>query len=92
MCLNEIRLCSVNSLFLEQNGHRFAENIFKIIFLHANCFILIEISLKSVLISPINNIRQCRSHYFNQLWPSSLIHICFTRPEGIVGVGVGGIN
>ena len=33
----------------------FADNIFKFIFLYQNCFILIQISLKYVLIGPIND-------------------------------------
>ena len=49
--------CSkVNTLRLRQNGHYFADNIFKCIFLNENVWILLKISLKVVPKVRINNI------------------------------------
>ena len=44
-----------NILWPEQNGHNFADDIFKCIFLKENVCILIEISMKFVPGSPIDN-------------------------------------
>ena len=38
----------IKTLDLEYNGHQFADKIFKLILLYENCWILIQISLKSV--------------------------------------------
>ena len=46
----------VNTLRPRQNGHHFADDIFKCIFLNENVWILIKISLKFVPKGPINNI------------------------------------
>ena len=69
---------SVNTLMQRQNGHHFADDTFKRIFVNENVRILIEISLKFVPKGPINNIpslvqimawrRQATSHYLNQWW------------------------
>ena len=69
-----------------QNGHHFADDIFKRSFFFQKVRISIEMSLKFVLEGPINNIRTlvqimaCRrpSHYLNQCRPSSPTHICGT--------------
>ena len=47
---------SVNTLKPRQNGHFFADNIFKCIFFTKNIWILIKISLKFVSKGPIDNI------------------------------------
>ena len=46
----------VNTLSPRQNGHRFADDTFKRIFLNENVWILIKNSLKFVPKGPINNI------------------------------------
>ena len=46
----------VNTLRPRQNGRHFSDDIFKWIFLNENVWILINISLKCVPMSPINNI------------------------------------
>ena len=46
----------VNTLSLRQNGHHFADAIFKCIFLNENISISMKISLKFVPKGPINNI------------------------------------
>ena len=67
----------LNTLRSRQNGHHFADNIFKCIFLNENVSILIRISLKFVPKGPMNNIPalvremawcQATSHYLNQCW------------------------
>ena len=44
-----------NTLKPRQNGCHFAGDIFKFIFLHENCFILIQISLKFILKGPVKS-------------------------------------
>ena len=71
----------INTLRLRQNGHRFADDIFKLIFFNESFYILIQISLKHVPKSSIdNNLAMAQimswrqtgdSHYLNQCWPSS---------------------
>ena len=46
----------INTLWQEQNGRHFADDIFKCIFLNENVSIAIKISLKFVPKGPINNI------------------------------------
>ena len=65
-----------NILWQRQNGRHFADGIFKCILLNENIWILIEISLKFVPKSPINNYSsigldngiQATSHDLNQWW------------------------
>ena len=45
----------INALIPRQNGHHFADDIFKCIFLNENVWILIRLSQKFVLRSPIDN-------------------------------------
>ena len=45
---------AINTLELEPNGHHFADNNFKCIFLTENVCILIQILLKFVPYGPIN--------------------------------------
>ena len=47
---------SLTHLGRDKNGHHFADDIFKCIFLNENVWILIKISLKFVPKGPINNI------------------------------------
>ena len=86
----------VNTLRLRQNGHHFADNNFKCIFLNENICVLINVSLQFVPKGPINNIpaliqtKACR-------WPgdkplsepmmvSLLTHIWITQPEWVIPV------
>ena len=46
----------VNTLRSRKNGHCFADDVFKCIFLNENIWTLMKISLKFVLKDPINNI------------------------------------
>ena len=71
---------TLNTLRPKQNGHHFADDTFKCIFLKEYVLIPIKISLKFVPESPINNIPalvqvkawrgavQATSHYLNQWW------------------------
>ena len=81
----------VNTLRLRQNGCHFADNIFKCIFLNKNVWIVIDISLKFVLKSQINNILSL-VQIMAWHWPgdkplsesmmvSYVMHICITRPQ-----------
>ena len=45
----------VNALRPRENGHHFADDIFKFIFLNENFWILTTISLKYVPLGPIDN-------------------------------------
>ena len=57
LSLTKFLLCEyVNTLRTRQNGHYFADYIFKCIFLNENVYIPIKISLKFVPKGPINNI------------------------------------
>ena len=44
-----------NTWRMKQNGHHFAEDIFKFVFVYENGYILIQISLEFVPKIPINN-------------------------------------
>ena len=80
-----------NTLRVRQNGHHFADAIFKCIFLNENVWILIGISLKFVPRGPINNIPalvQIMAWRWSGDNPLSepmmsilLMHICVTRPQ-----------
>ena len=88
----------VNILRPRQNGCYFADNIFKCIFLNENVWISIEIPLKFVPKSPINNIlalnlfkkmawRQSGDKPLSeQMMVSLLTHICVTRLQWIKSV------
>ena len=78
----------VNTLRLRQMATKFADDIFKCIFLNENVWIEIKISLKFVPKGTINNIPmfgtdQATSHYLNQWWPCLLMHICVTWPQWV---------
>ena len=53
---NKFRETRVNTLRLSQNGHHFANDIFKCIFLNENVWISIKISPKFIHKGPIDNI------------------------------------
>ena len=84
---------SVNTLRLRQNGRRFADNIFKCIFLNENVSILIKISLKFVPKGPINNIpalvqimawhRPGDKPLSESMMVSLPMQICITRPHWV---------
>ena len=79
------------ALFMGQNGHHFADDIFKRIFFNENVRISIKISLKFVPKGPINNISAlvqimaCRlvsaKPLSEPMIVSLLTHICVTRPQ-----------
>ena len=89
--VSKIRTLCVNTLRPRQNGRRFADDIFKRIFLNENVSNSITISLKFVAKGPINN-----NSALVQIMPwrwlgdkplsermivSLLTHICVTRPQ-----------
>ena len=53
---NKATICSINTLRLRQNSRRFADDIFKCIFLNENVWISNKISLKFISEGPIINI------------------------------------
>ena len=83
----------VNTLRPRQNGRRFADDMFKRIFLNENVRILIKISLKFVPKGPINNIpalvqimawrRSGDKPLSEPMMVSLLMHICVTRPQWV---------
>ena len=91
MCLNTSHYRSINILRLKQNGRRFADDVFKCIFLNENVCILIKISLKFVPDGPINNIpalvqvmdwrRSGDKPLSEPMMVRSLTHICVARPQ-----------
>ena len=76
-----------------QNGHHFADDIFKCIFLNENVLISIKISLKFVPKGPINDIpalvktiawRRSGGKLLSEpMMVSLLTHICVTRPQWV---------
>ena len=85
------RLLFYNTLRPRQNGRRFADDVFKYIFLNENVRILIKISLKFIPKSPINNIpaliqimawgRSGDKPLSEPMTVSLMTHICVTRPQ-----------
>ena len=83
----------VNTMRARQNGRRFADDVFKCIFLNENDWIPIKISLKFVLEGPINNIpalvqiMACRrpgdKPLSEPMMASLPTHICVTRPQWV---------
>ena len=49
-----VLVCLYNPLRLRQNGCHFADDIFNVVFLYENCYILIQISLKCVAKGLVN--------------------------------------
>ena len=82
-----------NTLRLRQNGHLFADNIFKCIFLNENVLILFTISLKFVCKVPINIIpalvqimawrRSGNSTLSEPMMVSLLMHVCIPWPQWV---------
>ena len=83
----------LNTLRPRQNGRHFADDIFKYIFLNANVWIPITISLKFVPEGPIDNIpalvqimawrRPGDKPLSEPMMLSLLTHICVTRPQWV---------
>ena len=83
----------INTLRLKQNGHLFADDTLKRIFLNENIRISIKISLKFVPKGLINNIPAlvlimawCRpgdKPLSEPMMVRSLAHICVTRPQWV---------
>ena len=83
----------VNTLTPRQNGRRFADDIFKCIFLNENARIALKISLKFVPKVRINNIpslvqimawrRPGDRPLSEPMMVSLLMHICVTRPQWV---------
>ena len=71
----------INTLRPRQNGHRFADDTFKRIFLNENVRLSIKISLKFVPKGPINNIPSLVQ--IMALMVSLPTHICVTRPRWV---------
>ena len=76
-----------NRLRVKQNGHHFADDILKCIFLNENIWIWIKISLKFVPNGPIINI-PALAHIMawrrpGQWWPRLPTHICVARPQRV---------
>ena len=83
----------VNTLRPKQNGCRFADDIFKCIFMNENVKILIKISLKFVPKCPINNIqalvqimawrRPGDKPLSEPMMIKVMTHVCVTRPQWV---------
>ena len=83
----------LNTLRPRQNGHHFADHMFKCIFLNENVWIQIEISLKFVHKGPINNNpalfqimawrRSCDKPLSEPMMISWLTHICVNRSQWV---------
>ena len=83
----------VNTLRPRQNGCRFADNVFKCIFVNENVWISLKISLKFVPKVPISNIpalvqilawrRSGDKPLSEPMMVRLLTHICVTRPQWV---------
>ena len=92
-CYN-LSICYINILRLRQNGHHFAEDTFKCIFLYENIRISIKISLKFVPKGPINNNpalvqimawhRSGDKPLSEAIMVSLMTHLCVTRPQWVI--------
>ena len=88
-----------NTLRPRQNGHHFADDIFKSIFLNENVLISIKISLKFIPKGPINNIpalvqimawrRPGDKPLSEPMMVRLLTHICVTRPQWVKRLHIG---
>ena len=88
-----VLLCGFNTLKPRQDGRRFPDDTCKRIFLNENVIILIKISLKFVLIGPINNIpalvkimawrRPGDKPLSESMMVNLLTHICVARPQWV---------
>ena len=83
----------INTLRPKQNGRRFADDTFILIFVNENVRISIKISLKFVPKGPINNIpalvqimawrRSSDKPLSEPMMVSLLTHMCITRPQWV---------
>ena len=90
-CLRSRATLLLNTLRPRQDGHHFADDIFKCIFLNENVWIPIKISLKFVPKGPINNIpamvqimawrRPGNKPLSEPMVVSLPTHICIARPQ-----------
>ena len=88
---SSLALTAFNTLRPRQNGRRFADDVFKCIFLNENVWILLKISLKFVPKGPIKNIpslvqvmawrRPGDKPLSEPMMVSLLTHICVARPH-----------
>ena len=73
-----------NTLRPRQNGHHFADDSFKCIFMNEEICNLIQNSLKFVPSIPIDNKSALvQIMAWRQWWPSLLMHICVTRLQWV---------
>ena len=82
---------AINTVKPRENGHHFADDTFKGIFLNENVIISIKISLRCASKGPINNIptlvqmmawcRPCDEPLSEPMMVRLLMHICVTRPQ-----------
>ena len=84
LCLD---LRTINTFRPRQNGHRFADDTFKRIFLNENVRISTEMSLKCVPKGPINNISALVQIMARRrpIYHSLPTHTCVTRPQWVNG-------
>ena len=90
---NDNYYIEVNTLRPRQNGHHFADDIFKCIFIYEKFCILLQISMKFVPKGSINNIpalvqimawrRAGDKPLSEPMTVSLLTHICVTRPQWV---------
>ena len=88
-----VNLRALNTLRQRQDGRHFADDILKCNFLNGNVWIPIKISLKFVLIGPIDNIpalvqimawrRPSDKPLSEPMMVSLPTHICVTRPQWV---------
>ena len=88
-----IHSAHINTLRPRQNGRRFADDIFKRIFLNGNIIISIKISLKFVPEGPIDNNpalvlimawrRSGDKPLSEPMMVTLLTHLCVTRPQWV---------
>ena len=89
----QMKWAALNTLRPRQNGRRFADDIFKSIFLNENAWMPIKISLKFVHKGPINNIpalvqimawrRPGDKPLSGPMMERLPTHICVTRPQWV---------
>ena len=92
-CVKNRCFSNVNTLRPRQNGHHFADNIYRCIFLNENVWIPIKISLEFVPKGPINNIpilvwimawrRPGTKPLSEPMMICLTTHICVTRPQWV---------
>ena len=93
LCQVLTKASCINTLRPRQNGHHFADDTFKRIFLKENVRISIKISLKFVPKSPIDNVpalfqimawrRPGDKPLSEAMMVSLLTHICVARPQWV---------